>query len=304
VTEAQAQVIARALDDLPTDLDPELLAKAEEHLIGEAGHFEPKRLRVLGGRLLEVIAPDIAEAHEQELLRRAEALARRTTSLTMRRRGDGTTDIHARVSDAVAGRLRTYLEAYAAPRRAHLDEEHDRVDPDTGQRISHATLMGRAFGSMLESIPAERLPQHGGSATTVLVTIDEETLRRGLGAAGLDTGERVTVDEAMRLACNASIQPLVLDGAGQPLHLGRARRLFSSAQRTAMAVRDRRCRTHGCTVPASWCEAHHRTPWTRGGRTDVDQGVLLCSWHHHRAHDPAYRADLMPNGDLRFSRRT
>ncbi len=157
---------------------------------------------------------------------------------------------------------------------------------------------------MLEAIPCERLPRHGGAATSVVVTIDHDTLREQLGAAGLDTGDRITASEAMRLACNASILPVVLDGAGQPLHLGRARRLFTSAQRTAMAVRDRRCRTHGCTVPATWCEAHHRTPWSRGGRTDIEDGVLLCSWHHHRAHDPAYRTDTLPNGDVRFRRRT
>ncbi len=117
VTEAQAHVIARALDDLPADLDPELLAKAEAHLIAEAAHFEPKRLRVLGRRVMEVVAPDLADAHEQLLLESEEAMARRTTSLTMRRRGDGSTDVHIRLADAAAGRLLTYLEAYAAPRR-------------------------------------------------------------------------------------------------------------------------------------------------------------------------------------------
>jgi hypothetical protein len=32
--------------------------------------------------------------------------------------------------------------------------------------------------------------------------------------------------------------------------------------------------------------------------------VLLCNWHHHRVHDNGYRADRLPNGDVRFSRRT
>ena len=111
----------------------------------------------------------------------------------------------------------------------------------------------------------------------MVVTIDHETLRSQLGAAGLGSGDRISATEAVRLACNASILPLVLDGKGQPLHLGRARRLFSSGQRMAMAVRDRTCRADGCTIPADWCEAHHRKPWMLGGRTDVADGVLLCS---------------------------
>ena len=301
---AQARVIARALDELPADLEAEVVEKAEAHLLAEAAHFDPRRLRVLGRRILEVVAPDVADAHESRLLETEEARARRTTELTMHRRGDGTTDVHLRISDAVAGRLRTYLEAYAAPRRGHLDCDADHTDPETGRPIARSVLMGRAFCSMLESIPAQRLPRHGGSATTVMVTVDLETLRSQLGAAGLDTGTRISAGEAMRLACNASIVPVVLGGRGQPLHLGRARRLFTSAQRLAMAVRDGGCRARGCTIPASWCEAHHRDPWGRRGTTDLDNGVLLCSWHHHRSHDPAYRTDTMPNGDIRFRRRT
>ncbi len=296
-------MIARALDELPDDLDAEVVEKAEAQLLAEAAHFDPKRLRVLGRRILEVVAPDVAEEQERRLLEAEEARARRTTAMTMRRRGDGTTDVHLRISDAVAGRLRTYLEAYAAPRRGHLDSEADRTDPETGRPVARSVLMGRAFCSMLESIPAQRLPRHGGSATTVMVTVDLETLRSQLGAAGLDTGEAISAGEAMRLACNASIVPVVLGGRGQPLHLGRARRLFTSSQRLAMAVRDGGCRARGCTIPASWCEAHHRKPWVPRGPTDLENGVLLCSWHHHRAHDPGYRTDTMPNGDVRFRRR-
>jgi hypothetical protein len=309
VCAAQARVIVRALEDLPASLDPQVRRQAETHLVEQAAHFDPKRLRRLGRKVLEVVAPEVAEAEEGRLLEAEDARARRVASLTMRRRGDGTTDIHIRISDAVAGRLRTYLDAYTSPRRSHHDAEHDhlgdRVDPHSGHHIPTSKRWANAFAAMLEAIPADRLPQHGGAATSVVVTIDHDTLREQLGSAGLlDTDESITVSQAMRLACNASILPAVLDTAGQPLHLGRSRRLFSPAQRTAMALRDRACRTHGCTIPAPWCEAHHETPWHRGGLTDLDQGLLLCPWHHHRAHDPAYRAETLPNGDLRFHRRT
>src|SRR5262245_4196047 len=58
ITWEQAGVLVRSLDDLPDDLDPELLAKAEAHLVTEAGHFERTALRRLGRRVLEVVAPD------------------------------------------------------------------------------------------------------------------------------------------------------------------------------------------------------------------------------------------------------
>ena len=36
----------------------------------------------------------------------------------------------------------------------------------------------------------------------------------------------------------------------------------------------------------------------------LKDGRLLCPWHHHRAHDPAYEAKHLPDGSLRFHRRT
>jgi hypothetical protein len=297
VTRGQARVIVQSLDDLPDDLDPELLRKAEAHLLAEAGHFDPPRLRVLGRKVLEVLAPDLAEEEERRRLEEEERAARRTTRLIMRVRGDGSTDIHIRVPDHVASRLKTYLESMTGPRHQAF-----RADDEVAN-LPYPRRLGEAFCALLERLPAQLLPQHGGTATTVMVTIPFDELRSGLGAADLGTGDRITAGQARRLACNAHLIPVVLGGASEVLDLGRTRRTFSPAQRKAMAIRDKECRTEGCTIPAAWCEAHHWQPWSRGGRTDLEDGVLLCPWHHHRAHDPAYDLSRLPNGDVRFNRR-
>ena len=65
----------------------------------------------------------------------------------------------------------------------------------------------------------------------------------------------------------------------QPLAVGRAFRLATPAQRTALAVRDRGCVL--CQRPPAQCQTHHITDWAAGGRTDLDNLVLLC-WTHHR----------------------
>jgi hypothetical protein len=138
-----------------------------------------------------------------------------------------------------------------------------------------------------------------------MVTLDLDTLRSGLGLAETSTGEVVTAAEARRLACTAGIVPVVLGGTSEVLDLGRTRRLFSPAQRKALSLRDRHCRADGCDIPAAWCEAHHaREPWSQGGRTDLADGLLLCPFHHHRAHHRGWRSDRMPNGDVRYTRRT
>jgi hypothetical protein len=103
----------------------------------------------------------------------------------------------------------------------------------------------------------------------------------------------------------AGIVPVVLGGQSQVLDLGRTRRLFSPPQRKALAVLQGTCAADGCDVPAAWCEAHHaEDPWSKGGRTNLAEGVLLCPHHHHRAHDLRYITRRMPDGSVRFSRRT
>src|SRR6185312_17407762 len=85
--------------------------------------------------------------------------------------------------------------------------------------------------------------------------------------------------------CDADIRLLTLRHHGEVLSLGRTRRLFSPAQRLALAVRDGGCIWPQCTAPPSWCDAHHVEWWQYGGATDVSSGALLCPAHHHLLHN-------------------
>ncbi|HEV2797048.1 MAG TPA: DUF222 domain-containing protein, partial [Nocardioides sp.] len=308
-------VIHRAVAALPASVDADTVMRAEAHLVEQAAEFGPGELGRIGRRILDVVAPEIAEAVEAARLAELEANAADLTRLTTRRLGDGTTRISGRVPDAVGTRFATYLEAFANPRLHSADGAQ--TDAGAGDPVLRATYpkrMGQAFVQLLEAVDPTRLPLHGGDATTVIVTIPLASLRADLAVgdligAGLVlgdelTGDRITAAQARRLACTATILPAVLGGDSLPLDLGRARRLFTPAQRKALLVRDRTCRAEGCDVPGAWCEAHHRRePWSRGGRTNLDDGELLCSHHHHRVHDPRYRTDRLPNGDVRFHRR-
>jgi hypothetical protein len=292
---AQADVIARALDDLPDDLDVETLRMAEERLVVEAETFDPRRLKILGRRILEVVAPEVAEDHARRALEDEEAHADAVTFLRVRRRGDGTTDLHARLADAVAARLLTNLHADTSPRQ-----------PQQAGKQPHERKLGHALGSLLEHLDPHRLPLHGGDATTVVVTVPLDDLQDGLHAAGLARvgDEPMTPSQARRLACTAKIIPAVLGRKSEVLDLGRSSRLFNPAQRKALALRHPTCAATSCTIPAPWCEAHHAgQPWSRGGRTNLTDGVLLCSHHHHRAHDPRYHTQHERDGAVSFHRR-
>jgi hypothetical protein len=319
---AQAEVVVQALETLPGDVGAEVRDLAQKHLVAQAAEFGPRELRILGRRVLDVVAPEIGEEHERRLLEAEERRARRRCRVTSRRNGDGTTTITSLVPDPIADRLFAYLQAYTSPRRQGNGVFGEPAEgaaaeegPETGgapqddevkgpwAHLPYPVQLGHALCALLEHLDPSRLPIHGGDATTVVVTIDLETLRSGLGTAALPDGSPVTAGEVRRLACTAGIIPAVLGGRSQPLELGRSRRLFSTPQRTAIGLRDRHCRAEGCDIPARWCEAHHRRPWSEGGRTDVADGELLCVHHHHRIHDPAYHHDRLPDGSVRFRRR-
>jgi Domain of unknown function (DUF222) len=305
---AQAEAIARGLADLPASSPHDLLLRAEEHLVNEAGSFGPRELRLLARRVLDVLAPEIADEHERRLLEAEEREACKRTSLVSHRNGDGTTTIRLRVPDAVATRLNTYLTAYTSPRRNRLTEPADpsAVPRTTGSNPDappYDVQLGQAFSSLLEHIDPKRLPLHGGDATTVVVTVGLDSLQQGLGTATLGDGSSLTPGATRRLACNAAILPAVLGGDSEILDLGRTKRLFTPAQRRALRIRDKRCRAEGCDISAEWTEAHHLTPWQAGGRTDLANGILLCPFHHHLIHDPTYHHTRVETGEVRFRRR-
>lgn len=300
VTTAQADTIAKALDDLPDDVGADVLAQAEAALIAFAADFAPQELRRLGRRILGVVAPEVGEEHERKRLEDEERHARKKTCLTSHSHGDGTTTIRIRVPDSAAERLATYLHAWTNPRRP--DGSPGRTD--AMREMPYAARLGHAFCALLEHLDPARLPVHGGTATTVMVTIALDTLMTGLGVATTGTGGSMTAGEVRRLACTANLVPLVLGGTSEVLDLGRGQRLFNAAQRRALGVRDKRCRAEGCDVPAAWSEAHHLHPWGHGGHTDLANAILLCSHHHHRAHDDRFDHERLANGDVRFHRRT
>jgi len=288
----QALVIAHALDALPADLDPELRVKAEVALVELAAHHRPKELRVLGERILDSVDPDHADEALARRLEAEEADARHKTRLTFRPCGDGTTRITAVVPDAAAVRLKTYLDAFTSPRQGQLRGEGP-----------YPRILGTAFCALLERIDPGSLPQHGGRATTVLVTIPLDALRAEFATGGLIAGSAMSATEIRRLACTAGLVPVVLDGKGEVLDLGREKRLFSPAQVKALILNQRTCQAEGCDMPASWCEAHHDDPWSTGGRTDLAKGRMLCNFHHHRVHDPRYEVTRTPTGRLQISRK-
>ncbi|QBR93795.1 HNH endonuclease signature motif containing protein [Nocardioides euryhalodurans] len=303
VSVEHAAVIADAKRKLPAALTPAQTGAVESRLVEQARTCDPVQLRRLARRALEAVErdPAVVDAHEDGLLVDEEAAALARTRLTLHDHGDGTTSGHFTVPTLAASILRRVLDTMTAPRRGRLGAGRAQAGDQAVDR-GPAHDRGLAFATLLERVPTDHL--HGKVAATVLVKLDLDTLRGRLKAAGLDTGDLVSAGEARRLACNAGLVPAVLGGQSQPLDLGRSQRLFTEAQRTAGVLTHTSCAADGCEVPYAWTELHHRRPWSRGGRTDRADMVPLCGFHHRRIHDRGFRHARLPDGSVRFTRRT
>ncbi|UDY23379.1 HNH endonuclease signature motif containing protein [Nocardioides sp. Kera G14] len=313
VNREQAEIITRALNALPEDTEPALIPKAEAHLVDEASRWNPNQLRVLARQVLDVIDPDGAESREAKKLAAEEKSAFQKTRLSFAKKHDGTTKITLVVPDLTATRLAHLLHAFTSPRHDPADKQAlaDAAGDEAGERVwwklPNNKKLGHAFCELLENIDPATMPQHGTTGTELIVTIPLADLRRDLAAATVlgPTGvERITAHEARRLACEAGIIPAVLDGKGHVLDLGRTARLATKAQKKALMLIRATCSGEGCEVPASMTEVHHLNAWSQGGKTDLADLDLFCKADHRRMHDPNYTHERLPNGDVRFTRRT
>jgi hypothetical protein len=167
--------------------------------------------------------------------------------------------------------------------------------------------LGEAARRLLRSA---ELPATGGVPVTVLATITIADLRAAvgmpapeappdpvpLGFGGVDVaalltqgagglarlghGQNISAKALLQMACDAKVIPVIFNETGGILAYGQRRRLASKGQRLALAARDGGCCYPGCDRPAAWCEVHHVVPWLLDGRTDLDNMILLCPFHH------------------------
>ena len=285
VSEEQAAVIVTGVDALPV----EHRRKAETHLIGCAAEHDPVALRRLAQHVLEVVAPEIAEAHELQALQRQEALAEEACRFTITDDGHGLCHGRFTLPSHVGAMLKQAVLAINSPRHRH----HSGTPKG----------LGHAFCEYVTRYPVDRLPQVGGVDATVVVTMTLENLLGDSEApALLDTGDPISPSLARKLACEAGIIPVVLGGDFEVLDVGRESRLHLKYQRIAIRVRDKQCTADGCEWPAAMCHVHHNIPWAKGGKTSVADGRLLCPRHHSYAHSPKYEMKTINNGRVVFSR--
>ena len=326
ISAEHARVIARALDDLPDRVGELGRRRCEQRMLSLAARLSPSRLRGAGRRILAEVEPDpqAADAHEDALVSREEDRAHERAELWIKDNHDGTMTGHFTVPRASGMVLRKVIDAMTAPRRRD-GRDGDEPAPASargagmgvgGERsgadrkaagLDWQHRRGLALADLLLRLPTDHL--HAKVAATLLVTTRLEDLQGELTKVGAtDMAEPVGAGTVRRMACGAGIVPAVLDGESVPLDLGRQRRLFSDAQRVALASRYTECAAEGCDRPFAWTEIHHLSAWRAGGPTDLDNAVPLCGRHHRMIDGPDWQHSLRRGADgattIRFHRRT
>ncbi|WP_430867790.1 DUF222 domain-containing protein [Demequina aurantiaca] len=223
---------------------------------------------------------------------------------------DGMMTMTARMDAASAAPIKAWVDAqtkWAFQQRRDLSEG--------GGGIFDARQPGQIRLDALASLARHGLDckqPTSGVKTTVVVRLDEKDLRERVDdlGNGVDLGEGalgecdqlsgpVTVATLRSMAVDAGVVPVTLGGTSLPLDIGRLDRIFTAAQRIALIERDGGC--SWCHAPPSFCEAHHIKWWARdNGRTDIDNGVMLCTGCHHRIHRDGWGIEIR-RGDVWFT---
>jgi hypothetical protein len=205
--------------------------------------------------------------------------------------------------DKTTGMHKTLIECDPVTDRviwAGIQRERRRLRRRQRQTGSRATRAGfdRLQVDALASAVSGQDRADGSAGPAIVAHIDVHTLTDGRHDATLcetDSGVPIPVEVARRLACEAGIIPVVLDGRGVVLDEGRAKRLATFEQRVAIEAMQSTCSHPDCRVTIDDCRIHHLDLWSRGGRTDLDEMAPLCETHHHLVHEGGWTLTMTPD---------
>jgi hypothetical protein len=303
--DAAAQVV-RCLDQAARhSLEVALFQEAEASLVALAATDSADQVAIWARVWRERLDPDGSEPRESQL--------RERRGLWLGRERQGLVPFWGSCDPASSALLRAVFSESANPGnepRFLGDDDRERAadavatadgnlvwrpsDPRTREQRQLDVLLGLVTaGTRATGL------EPGGmrSMTTVMATVRLEDLESGRGIGWLDdVAEPIAAATIRELACDAGHRKVLLGNAGEILYFGRLQRLFTAAQRRALAVRDGGCVWPNCQAPPSWCHAHHVEEFNSNGKrgpTDIDNGVLLCPAHHHMLHNSAHSLKMV-----------
>ncbi|HZU92834.1 MAG TPA: DUF222 domain-containing protein [Microbacterium sp.] len=281
-----ASLIIALLDRARLKTDISRIDEAERLLTEAAKALSLDDVRKLIARAEAWLDPDGVEPRGDE------ARARRSLKMFER---DGALHVNAVFDIESAAPIRAAITGWVS---SAFNARKDAIDPDAPDADHRSVAMLQA--DALSAICAHALGcdnrAPGLAGATVIVRVDLKDLTTGTGYGTVDGADSpISITAVRRMAASGGVIPCVLDSSGEILDWGREKRLFTKAQRLALAERDGGCAM--CGLPPEMTKAHHIAWWQRdAGPTDLCNGVLLCESCHHRIHDNGWEIRIDGSG--------
>src|SRR5215467_5746290 len=264
ISARHVDVIRRAMEQVPkTCLEP---ASVESELVVSARQMDPFEL--------EQHWKQIRYEADQVAAEEAEEEQRRQSWLSLRQTWWDTYKIEGELDAETGATLHTALRAIMG--RKAKDDQRTPMQ----RRAAAIGVLART------RLDAGDLPERGGEKPHLMLVASVETLRLEPGSrmAQLDWGPLVTGQTARRIAEDASVSPVLVDGDGKVLHVGRRSRTVPASVRRALNLRDQHCQGPGCTMSPELCSPHHDPHWVDGGDHELPVLRLYCDYHHGKRH--------------------
>lgn len=295
------RVIQRFLRELPVEIPPSAVERAEAFLAEKAAELRPDQLEKLAERLALSVNPDGNFSDEDRARKRGFVWCGG-------QRADGMSHGKLVATPEVRAMLDAWLAKFAAPGMCDPNDPspvvtgepaQENVDRDTR---SHGQRQHDALAALLRGqLGDPKLGQHNGLPVTVIVSATMEQLHSGAGVAVSASGALLPMADVIRMASHAYHYLCVFDShTEQPLWLGRSKRIASADQRIVLYAKDRGCSAPGCTVPGYLCEVHHVDEWADGGKTDIDMLTFACGTHHRLIKPGGWRTRKRRDGSTEW----
>ncbi len=268
---------------LASTLSPEMLEPAVAQLAAEATSLDVDALARRAREVRDELDASSTALHEEVM--RGQRFLRLTPLPT------GMTRVSGLLDPESAAIVVGAVDAITAPRRGgprFVSQDEPSLLPDD-RTIDQLTVDALVdIVAVATRAPSGKLFGKHNPAVRVLVTRDDLVRREGPAfLEGQSTS--VSVATAERHVCTSGVIAVSFSDDGEGLDLGREERFHLPRQRTVLAARDGGCLVGECDRPPSWCEVHHIVPWSEGGGTSIDDGVLLCRFHHMLFHNNGWR---------------
>ncbi len=275
------RAIQKFLTDLPADIDPAAVAKAEAFLAEKAAELRPDQLEKVADRLAITLNPDGRFSDDDRAVQRG-------FQWCGRQRPDGMSVARLIATPELRATLDALFAKFAAPGMCNPDDqtptfagEPTQTGIDTDRRLSAQRHHDALSALLRRHLGDPALGTHNGLPVTIIATTTVEQLSRAAGHAVTAAGTLLPMTDLIRMASHAHHYLCVFDRhTERALYLGRTRRIASADQRIVLHAKDRGCTAPGCDMPGYLCETHHVDEWADGGHTNIDRLTFACAAHH------------------------